>query len=499
MAMMDVLAEASFAASQQETEAVSILQGLFAARESPEPEDACGGDSADEADGDDAPRPWTRDEDELLRRLTLSKAGPQPSSRRGVAKPPVPALDMRAWREIAEHFEDRTPMQCASRFRKTLSPDNVKGPWCPTEDAQLVELVKQYGGKHWARIASLLPGRTGKQCRERWCNNLDPSLKKGAWTAEEDQTILEMHAKLGTRWAEIAKCLPGRSDNSVKNRWYSTCSRILRQQQERGTDQPNSPGLPLGRALPHATTSAERLANIRAGMAAVSSQLQCADDPAETAQHLVSAAHGVHRDQATSSSSTSRQSHAAEHDGVDRTPSPSEGSSNGTAPSEAPSATFPKEGARRGRPPASTPGSSGSALGGESALTPMASRKRKNAPATGAMTSPMPKSSKSQTAEAAEAAEASAEAAEAAEAAIKEEQDDVDGRPSSAVMTAAPAVASGQAVPEGGEAHEKANSHLLSVPQAWPRLSVDLPQRLSNGDLSASSSVDEGALSAELH
>ena len=58
------------------------------------------------------------------------------------------------------------------------------GPWSPQEDAQLTELVKQYGGKHWARIASLLPGRTGKQCRERWCNNLDPSLKKGAWSAE---------------------------------------------------------------------------------------------------------------------------------------------------------------------------------------------------------------------------------------------------------------------------------------------------------------------------
>jgi cytochrome c553 len=148
MAMMDVLAEASFAASQQETEAVSILQGLFAARESPEPEDACGGDSADEADGDDAPRPWTRDEDELLRRLTLSKAGPQPSSRRGVAKPPVPALDMRAWREIAEHFEDRTPMQCASRFRKTLSPDNVKGgrptyPPCASVSFQLSMLSRR--------------------------------------------------------------------------------------------------------------------------------------------------------------------------------------------------------------------------------------------------------------------------------------------------------------------------------------------------------------------
>merc|ERR1719424_2241718 len=119
----------------------------------------------------------------------------------------------------------------------------------------------------------------------------------------------------------------------------------------------------------------------------------------------------------------------------------------------------------------------------------MASRKRKNAPVTGAMASPMPKSSKSLT----------AEGTEAAGAGIKEEQDDVDGRPSSAVMTPAPAVASGQALPEAASAQDKAKSHLLSVPQAWPRLSVDLPQRLSNGDLSASSSVDEGAPSAELH
>ena len=130
----------------------------------------------------------------------------------------------------------------------------------------------------------MLSGRTGKQCRERWCNNLDPSLKKGAWTPEEDQTILEMHARLGTRWAEIAKCLPGRSDNSVKNRWYSTCSRILRQESKgqgvlpagatAAEDHEGSaaPAAAL-RAKPpsaaHATSSAERLANIRAGMALV--------------------------------------------------------------------------------------------------------------------------------------------------------------------------------------------------------------------------------------
>lgn len=76
------------------------------------------------------------------------------------------------------------PVTCAARPELARDDAANTGPWCPNEDAQLVELVKQYGGKHWARIASMLPGRTGKQCRERWCNNLDPSLKKGAWSPE---------------------------------------------------------------------------------------------------------------------------------------------------------------------------------------------------------------------------------------------------------------------------------------------------------------------------
>ena len=76
----------------------------------------------------------------------------------------------------------------------------------------------------WRSIAENLPGRSGKQCRERWCYHLRPNIKKGGWTEAEDSLIDRLQKKIGNKWTTIAESLPGRTDNDVKNRWH-TCKK----------------------------------------------------------------------------------------------------------------------------------------------------------------------------------------------------------------------------------------------------------------------------------
>ena len=90
------------------------------------------------------------------------------------------------------------------------------------EDERIRTLVSLHGPGKWSAIAEKLPGRMGKQCRERWYNHLDPNIKKGPWTEEEERIVLQAHAEMGTAWAQIAKLLDGRTDNSIKNWWYSS-------------------------------------------------------------------------------------------------------------------------------------------------------------------------------------------------------------------------------------------------------------------------------------
>ncbi|KAJ3026440.1 UNVERIFIED_CONTAM: Myb-like DNA-binding domain protein [Siphonaria sp. JEL0065] len=140
---------------------------------------------------------WTPDEDSLLCTL-ISKHG------------------SKDWVQISRHMGTRTRTQCITRWRQTLKPGITKGKWTVEEDVKLREAVEVHGIGNWTKISQDVETRNDVQCRERYLNALNPELKKGAFSEEENTRLLDLVGQYGQKWTKVAKAFKSRTAKMCK-------------------------------------------------------------------------------------------------------------------------------------------------------------------------------------------------------------------------------------------------------------------------------------------
>lgn len=154
---------------------------------------------------------WTPEEDQLLRTAVA------------VHKP-------QAWTNVATMVEGRNASQCKQRYENALAPGLKKGYWSKEEDSLLIKAVEELG-KNFGAVSKRIPGRSVKQIRERYCRQLDPSIKQGKFSEEEDKLLLSQYHAHGGCWSKIAKLMQGRTSSQCKNR----CNTLLGKRRNRIT------------------------------------------------------------------------------------------------------------------------------------------------------------------------------------------------------------------------------------------------------------------------
>ncbi|KAI8604033.1 Homeodomain-like protein, partial [Dissophora ornata] len=122
------------------------------------------------------------------------------------------------WAKIAACVPGRTNKNCRKRWFHSLDPSLRKGGWTEEEDHLLRTGVQKFRGQ-WSKIAERIQGRTDDQCAKRWRESLDPDIDRAAWTPEDDMLLLQKFEEYGTQWQRIALSFPGRPGLHCRNRW----------------------------------------------------------------------------------------------------------------------------------------------------------------------------------------------------------------------------------------------------------------------------------------